>query len=215
MIIQKIKPFLLLPILLLSVSGVWSEDPKSGSGALTVVNGDFSDLTDLQEGAYGWFAGMPKGWVGVTLDKSNVWKSEQGNFIANVSTLSQISPKFTALTQEVGTVSASSTVTLTVEVSEPWRGAPFVLGAAIYDAVTDVPLAKADCSKSGTHTVKADKIPAGTRVKIGFWAGTGTPGIDNVKIEPTGNEPWAAFLNRKARGLVWPKYPALWQKHHS
>lgn len=174
---------MVLALLFAEGSEVWSEEQKSAPATLTVTNGEFSDLTDLQEGAYGWYAGMPKGWAGTTLDKSNVWKNEQGNLIANVSTLSQISPKFVAFTQEVGMVSASSEVTLTVEVSEPWRGAPFVLGAAIYDAVTEVPLAKGDFSKAGIHTVKADKIPAGTRVKIGFWAGTGTPGIDNVKIE--------------------------------
>ena len=174
---------MVLAFLFAGGSEVWSEEQKSAPATLTVTNGEFSDLTDLQEGAYGWYAGMPKGWAGAISDKSNVWKNDQGNFIANVSTLSQISPKFTALTQEVGMVSASSEITLTVEVSEPWRGAPFVLGAAIYDAVTDVPLAKSDFAKAGTHTLKADKVPAGTRVKIGFWAGTGTPGIDNVKIE--------------------------------
>jgi hypothetical protein len=28
-----------------------------------------------------------------------------------------------------------------------------------------------------------DIVPPGTRVKIGFWAASGTPGIDNIKIE--------------------------------
>ena len=35
----------------------------------------------------------------------------------------------------------------------------------------------------GTYSVKADLIPSGTRVQIGFWAAKGTPGIDNIKIE--------------------------------
>jgi hypothetical protein len=37
--------------------------------------------------------------------------------------------------------------------------------------------------KPGTYSVKADIVPSGTRVKIGFWVVTGTPGIDNIKIE--------------------------------
>jgi len=152
----------------------WSQKPKEGDkGRLAVKNGDFSDLTGLQEGADGWFAGMPAGWSGVIDGVYNV-----RGMVANVSTLSQIRPSFVALTQEVGMVSASSDVTLSFEVSEPWKGEPFILGAGIFDGITDVPLAKGDFDKTGAYSV-----PAGTRVKIGFWAGTGTPGIDNVKIE--------------------------------
>ena len=162
---------------------VWSEKAKEQKGKLEVKNGDFTDLTGLQETANGWYAGLPDGWKGLLLDASNVWKDGNGNIIGNVSTMSQISPKFTAFTQEVGMVSVSSEVTLTFDVSEPWRALDFQLGAAIYDAVTDVPLAKGDFNKTGTHSVKADIVPAGTRVKIGFWAPIGTPGIDNVKIE--------------------------------
>jgi hypothetical protein len=97
--------------------------------------------------------------------------------------MSKTSPKFVAFTQEVGMVSASSEVTLEFEVSEPWGNMDFELGAAIYDAITDVPLANGDFTKPGTHSVKADIVASGTRVKIGFWAPKGTPGIDNVKIE--------------------------------
>ena len=80
-------------------------------------------------------------------------------------------------------VSATSEVTLSFEVSEPWKGEPFILGVAIYDGITEVPLAKGDFDKTGAYSVKANIVTSGTRLKIGFWAGTGTPGIDNVKIE--------------------------------
>jgi hypothetical protein len=170
---------ILILALLMSGSWVaWSEKAKEEKGNLVVKNGDFSDLAGLQEKADGWFAGMPAGWSGVILGETQVWGT-----IANVSTLSQITPSFVALTQEVGMVSASCEVTLSFEVSEPWRGEPFILGAAIYDAITNVPLAKGDFDKTGSYSVKANIVPSGTRVKIGFWAGTGTPGIDNVKIE--------------------------------
>jgi len=161
----------------------WSEKPKEEKGKLAVKNGDFTDLSGLQEMPNAWHAGLPNGWSGLLSDSCNVWNDGTGNIIANVSTMSKTSPKFVAFTQEVGMVSASSEVTLTFEVSEPWRNMEFELGAAIFDGVTDVALAKGDFTKPGTYSVKADIVPSGTRVKIGFWSPMGTPGIDNVKIE--------------------------------
>ena len=161
----------------------WAEKPKEEKGKLAVKNGDFTDLSGLQEMPNSWYAGLPNGWSALLSDGCNVWNDGTGNIIANVSTLSKISPKFVAFTQEVGMVSVSSEVTLTFEVSEPWRNMEFVLGAAIFDGVTDVPLAQGDFKKPGTYSVKADIVAPGTRVKIGFWAPIGTPGIDNIKIE--------------------------------
>ena len=164
----------------------WAEKPKEEKGKLAVKNGDFSDMVGLQEMPNKWYAGLPNGWSALLSDGRNVWNDGTGNYIANVSTLSKTSPKFVAFTQEVGMLSASSEVTLTFEVSEPWKNMDFQLGAAIYDAITNVPLAKAgsmEIVKPGTYSVKADIVPSGTRVKIGFWAPKGTPGIDNVKIE--------------------------------
>jgi len=161
----------------------WSEKPKEEKGKLAVKNGDFTDLSGLQEMPNAWHAGLPNGWSGLLSDSCNVWNDGTGNIIANVSTMSKTSPKFVAFTQEVGMLSASSEVTLTFEVSEPWRNMEFELGAAIFDGVTDVDLAKGDFTKPGTYSVKADIVPSGTRVKIGFWAASGTPGIDNIKIE--------------------------------
>ncbi len=161
----------------------WSEKPKEEKGKLAVKNGDFTDLSGLQEMPNSWHAGLPNGWSGLLSDSCNVWNDGTGNIIANVSTMSKISPKFVAFTQEVGMDSVSSEVTLTFEVSEPWRNMEFLLGAAIFDGVTDVDLAKGDFSNPGTYSVKVDIVPPGTRVKIGFWASIGTPGIDNIKIE--------------------------------
>jgi hypothetical protein len=180
---QKI---LILALLLSGTWVAWSEKTKEEKGKLQVKNGDFTDLSGLQEMPNSWYAGLPNGWSALLSDGCNVWNDGTGNIIANVSTMSKISPKFVAFTQEVGMVSASSEVTLTFEVSEPWRNMDFELGAAIWDAVTDVTLAKAgsmEIVKPGTYSVKADIVPSGTRVKIGFWAPIGTPGIDNIKIE--------------------------------
>jgi hypothetical protein len=161
----------------------WSEKPKDEKGKLAVKNGDFTDTAGLQEMPNKWYAGLPNGWSGLLRDSSNVWNDGTGNIIANVSTMSQTSPKFVAFTQEVGMVSVSSEVTLTFEVSEPWRNMDFKLGVAIWDGVTNVPFVKGDFNEPGTHSLKVDIVPPGTRVKIGFWAPMGTPGIDNVKIE--------------------------------
>ena len=161
----------------------WSEKPKDEKGKLAVKNGDFADLSGLQEMPNAWHAGLPNGWSGLLSDSSNVWNDGTGNIIANVSTMSKTSPKFVAFNQEVGMVSVSSEVTLTFEVSEPWRNMDFLLGAAIFDGVTDVDLAKGDFTKPGTYSVKVDIVPPGTRLKIGFWAASGTTGIDNIKIE--------------------------------
>lgn len=180
---QKI---LILALLLSGTWVAWSEKAKEEKGKLQVKNGDFSDLVGLQELPNGWYAGLPEGWSGLLSETSNIWSDGKGNSIANVQTMSQIAPKFTAFTQEVGMVSVSSVVTLTFEVLNPWNPSNYELGAAIYDAITDVPLGKTgsqEIVKPGTYSVKADIVPAGTRVKIGFWAVTGTPGIDNVKIE--------------------------------
>jgi hypothetical protein len=177
---QKI---LILALLLSGTWVAWSEKTKEEKGKLQVKNGDFTDLSGLQEMPNSWYAGLPNGWSALLTDGCNVWNDGTGNIIANVSTMSKTSPKFVAFTQEVGMVSASSEVTLTFEVSEPWRNLEFELGAAIFDGVTDVALAKGDFKKPGTHSVKADIVASGTRVKIGFWAPIGTPGIDNIKIE--------------------------------
>jgi len=36
---------------------------ESSDETLSVTNGDFSDLTGLQERAGGWYAGVPSGWT--------------------------------------------------------------------------------------------------------------------------------------------------------
>ena len=160
--------------------------------ALQVTNGDFSDLTGLQERADGWYAGVPAGWsTTVSVEGSTNYsiRKEAGDFVANVSALSQTQPSFVAFEQEVGRLEAPGEVTLTFELKEPWHMPAFYLGAAIYDALaTSYPLAVADFTNTGTHTLKASNVPAGTQVKIGFWSVTGFPALDNVTIGVKLNE---------------------------
>jgi hypothetical protein len=177
----------LFAVLLLATSSAQlSED------GLTVINGDFNDLTGLQEQADGWYSGVPAGWTSQRDADGPVTHSirrETGDLVANVSTLSQTKPSFVAFEQEVGRLEAPGEVTLTFEVKEPWHGHPFYLGAAIYDSLaTTYALATGGFTNSGTHTVVAGNVPAGTTIKIGFWAVQGFPPLDNVSIAVKPNE---------------------------
>jgi hypothetical protein len=164
----------------------------SADDALQVVNGDFSDLTGLQERAGGWYAGVPSGWSAmVSVEGSTNYsiRKEAGDFVANVSALSQTQPSFAAFTQEVGRLSAPGEVTVTFELKEPWHSQEFYLGAAIYDSMSVLyPLAVGNFTNCGAHTLTASNVPAGTQIKIGFWSALGFPGLDNVKVTVRSNE---------------------------
>ena len=165
---------------------------ESSDETLSVTNGDFSDLTGLQERADGWYAGVPAGWnTTVSVEGSTNYsiRKEAGDFVANVSALSQTKPAFEAFTQEVGRLSAPGDVTLTFEMKESWHSPDFYLGAAIYDSMSIAyPLAVGNFTSSGTHTLTASNVPAGTQIKIGFWSALGFPSLDNVKVTVRTNE---------------------------
>lgn len=170
----------------------WAASAQSADDALQVTNGDFSDLTGLQERADGWYAGVPLGWsTTVSVEGSTNYsiRNQTGDFVANVSALSQTQPSFAAFTQEVGRLSAPGEVTLTFELKESWHSPDFYLGAAIYDSMSIAyPLAVGNFTNSGSHTLTASNVPAGTQIKIGFWSALGFPSLDNVKITVRPNE---------------------------
>jgi hypothetical protein len=178
--------------LALSLAGLPFAAAQSDENSLRVTNGDFSDLTGLQERADGWYAGVPAGWsttVAVEGSTNYSIRREAGDFVANVSALSQTQPSFLAFEQEVGRLAAPAEVTLTFELKEPWHGQPFYLGAAIYDSLaTSYALAFGDFTNPGVHTVVASNVPAGTQIKIGFWSVQGFPALDNVKVAVRPNE---------------------------
>jgi hypothetical protein len=101
----------LFAVLLLATSSAQlSED------GLTVINGDFNDLTGLQEQADGWYSGVPAGWTSQRDADGPVTHSirrETGDLVANVSALSQTKPSFVAFEQEVGRLEAPGEVTVT------------------------------------------------------------------------------------------------------
>jgi hypothetical protein len=176
----------------LSLAGLPFAAAQSDENSLRVTNGDFSDLTGLQERAGGWYAGVPTGWsttVAVEGSTNYSIRREAGEFVANVSALSQTKPSFVAFEQEVGRLDAPGEVTLTFELKEPWHGYPFYLGAAIYDSLaTTYALATGAFTNSCTHSVVASNVPAGAQIKIGFWTVQGFPSLGNVTITVRPNE---------------------------
>jgi hypothetical protein len=178
--------------LALSLLGLTLASAQSSEGGLSVTNGDFDDLSGLQEMAGGWYSGIPAGWTSQMSSNGPVThaiRRETGDLVANLSVLSQTQPSFVAFEQEVGRLEAPGEVTLTFELKEPWHGEPFSMGAAIYDSLaTTYALASGDFSNPGTHTVVASNVPAGTQIKIGFWTVKGFPALDNVSIAVKPNE---------------------------
>jgi hypothetical protein len=177
MMIKNVVCCIGLSVALISVA--MSEEKN----ALNVTNGDFSDLTELEQRAGGWYAGVPAGWTAPDPNgDTNQYAilNQSGNFVANVSTLSQIQPSFAALEQEVGELPATGEVTLTFLLEEPWHEPEFVMGVAIYDCLSSVPLAVGDFNSSGNHTLVANNVSAGTQIKIGFWRVSGFPALDDV-----------------------------------
>ena len=164
---------------------------QSDTDALSVTNGDFSDLTGLQEMGNGWYGGVPAGWATVASRENSTnyaIRMEAGDLVANVSALSQTQPSFAAFEQEVGQVPVQGEVTLTFENKDPWHDPDFSMGASICDAITSVPLAFGDFTNEGTHSVVASNVSAGMRVKVGFWSARGFPRLDNVNVSFRPNE---------------------------
>ncbi len=158
---------------------------------LVLTNGDFSDLTDLQQMANGWYAGVPAGWTAMESSEGTenyAIRNQAGNFVANVAALSQTQPSFVAFEQEVGQLPAPGEVTVTFEIKDSWHGSDFILGAGIYDCLTVIPLAFGDFTNSGSHTLVASNLSAGTRIKIGFWSARGFPALDDVVVTFKPNE---------------------------
>jgi hypothetical protein len=77
---------------------------------------------------------------------------------------------------------------VTFEIKDSWHGSDFILGAAIYDCLTVIPLAFGDFTNTGTHTLVASNVSAGTRIKIGFWSARGFPALDDVVVTFKPNE---------------------------
>jgi hypothetical protein len=188
---MSIRSLLLVPTFCVLAFG--SAAAAEGEGALTVTNGDFSNmegLSPLQQP--GWYSGVPAGWTAAPpRDQDSgfytVRNTGATGFAANLHVLSRLKPEFHAFKQEVGVLAEVSDVTLTFD-SVGFREEEFSMGAAIVNARGSEPnrvLTKENYQAAGAQRLVATKVPAGTWVTIQFWAVKGYPGIGNVTIEVT------------------------------
>ena len=112
-------------IVLIFVAAAFLAAPRTAPAQLTVVNGDFSDLSGMTQGQDGWHAGLPKGWSGTGNTYAVDAKRGATPPTCNPSTLG-------FFRQNAGALNKPSEVTLTFDVSEPWKSSA-VLNASILD----------------------------------------------------------------------------------
>lgn len=162
-------------------------------GALTVTNGDFSNLEGLSAlQSPGWYSGVPAGWSAAPPRQEDggfyaVRNMGAAGFVANLHMLSRIKPEFHAFQQEAGILTEMSDITLTFDTTG-FKDEDFSMGAAIINARgsgAERILTKANFEVGGSQRLVASKVPAGTWVTIQFWAVKGFPGIGNVEINVT------------------------------
>jgi len=159
-------------LLMASLPAAWSAEVPPPA-PLHVVNGDFSDLSGLTRGQDAWYGGLPKGWRG----SENTY-AVHGNRGATPPTCNPSTLGF--LRQNVGTLKQAADVTLTFDVSEPWKP-DGVLRVSILDGDL-MELAAGDFPAGTRQELAARNVPAGTSIVIAFGAAKGTPGLDNVAV---------------------------------
>ncbi|NBS50248.1 MAG: hypothetical protein EBS97_06525 [Verrucomicrobia bacterium] len=160
--------------------------------ALSLINGDFQDLTGLTITGGGWYGGVPTGWSGSSFPGYEIYNNGAGsNFVANLNQLSKTIPSFVALRQSAGLLDSSGIVTLTFDVADLSTG--FDMNAGIfntqnsvnYDDWTPLALPPTSITTTGSQTLStAAPIAAGTYIGVAFWAPSGAPVIDNVNVVP-------------------------------
>jgi hypothetical protein len=186
---MKTKSFLSLTcaLVLLCLGG-------QANAALTIINGNFQDLTGLSAtpSAPGWYNRVPFGWSSSTSNLSyNVINWNAGNLAANIQTLGPTSPSFAPLYQSAGLLDSAGKVTLTFNILG--FSGTYGMSAGIYSANLDgTPVTSFDSLVSAAYTensgslqtLEAFNVAAGTRVGVAFWRWAGSPGIDNVNLVP-------------------------------
>ena len=162
------------------------------NAALTIINGDFQDLTGLTVTTTGWYRGVPAGWTGYTGNLGyNVIDWNAGNLAANIQTLGPTSPSFAPIYQSAGLLDSAGKVTLTFNILG--LSGTYGISAGIYSANLDgTPVTSFDSLVSAAYTensgslqtLEAFNVAAGTRVGVAFWSWAGSPGVDNVSLVP-------------------------------
>ena len=163
------------------------------NAALTIINGDFQDLTGLTVTTTGWYRGVPTlAGLAYTGDLGyNVIDWNAGNLAANIQTLGPTSPSFAPIYQSAGLLDSAGKVTLTFNILG--FSGTYGIAAGIYSANLDgTPVTSFDSLVSAAYTensgslqtLEAFNVAAGTRVGVAFWSWAGAPGVDNVSLVP-------------------------------
>jgi hypothetical protein len=147
--------------------------PLAAQAQLNVINGDFSDLSGLTQGQDDWYAGLPTGWSG----SGNTYAVHAGRG-ATPPTCNPSNLGF--LRQNIGELKEASDVTLTFDVSEPWKP-EVALNVSILDGDL-LELAAGEFSVGTKQKLTAPAVPAGTSIIIAFGATKSAPGLDNVSV---------------------------------
>ena len=172
--------------------------------ALSVVNGNFSDRTNLTNTTSQWFGGFPAGWSGGRSSDYAVLLLN-GTAYANLGELSSAGP-FLPITQEVGTVEASTDVRLTFTLANLQSGSSMV-GVAIYGQ-DRANLGNASFTNAGTFTHTVKRVAPGTPLEIAFWGVAKTPamGLTGVRLDYAAS----AFRWNGGVGGVWTSGGGGW-----
>jgi hypothetical protein len=155
-----------------------------------IVNGDFSNVTGMTSNSANWWGRKaPVGWNTFVNVSSNDFlvRLLGAVFYANLGTLSRspietggILPFFQDFVMP-----ATSDITLTFVVSNPFNANSWAMAANIVDTTTNQLLASAPSfSTPQIVTMTASSAAAGHAVRINFWKGAAshTPALSNVSV---------------------------------
>ena len=185
----------LVPVVLMVLGTIFAGNRSHG--ALTVSNGDFSNLSGLTDHGGGWYGGVPTGWSTQVVGPNYTVL----NGVANLQTLGPTSPNFHPLYQDLGTTDSLSTITLSFDLSA-LTGGDYNVGVGIYNTTGANPtwagvIAYGSYTTTGSYNLVANNVAAGTPITVAFWNPNGfaAAGLDNVSVNVSViPEPRAALL---------------------
>jgi hypothetical protein len=197
------------------------------NAALSVINGDFSNLTGLTYVGGPWYSGVPSGWntaFSNTIYTVKYTGITNGNhdYVANLSQLTVTDP-FAALWQSVGTTDYTGDVTLKFDLSELTpSGTSWEVGAAIFRGPNFGTLLALGQIKNGslytapgtgvvpngigTFEITAPSLASGSLLQIAFWTTGGTPSLDNVSISQVPEPSTGSMMGLGLAGLVATRF---------
>ncbi|MFZ9874350.1 MAG: hypothetical protein ACO3E8_03160 [Candidatus Methylacidiphilales bacterium] len=158
-----------------------------GTPGLNLTNGNFADTNGTTETGGGWLGGVPPGWSTTAPASGYAILQSGGTNYANLNTLGRSTNGFSPLRQNLGTVSATSDVTISFKATS-LNTSPYYLASAIYstaDEVNPLGLFQTPALIQGPTiiTYSARNVPADTQLFVAFWTLDGyAPGITDVTV---------------------------------